>query len=81
MVPSLNNTLLCLTLMIYQVYKSFETLFRLMMHLSNISSQGAAEMKYYSEDGAVQKENLEYIELPTTLILKRAAPNGATLIP
>lgn len=38
------------------------------MYLSNTSSQGAAEMIYYSEDGAVNKENLENTRLPTTLI-------------
>lgn len=74
MVPSLNNTSVCLTLKIYQVYKSFETLLGLMMYLSNTSSQGAAEMIYYSEDGAVKKENLEYIQLPTTLSFKRSRP-------
>lgn len=60
--------------MIYQVYKSLETLLRLMMYLGNISSQGDAEMIYCSEDGAVKKENLENIQLPTTLILKRSHP-------
>jgi len=47
MALSLNNTsAVCLTLMIYQAYKSFETLFKLMMYLSNTSSQDAAEMIY-----------------------------------
>lgn len=34
-----------------------------MMYFSNTSSQDAAGMIYYSKDGAVQKWNLEYIQL------------------
>lgn len=45
-----------------------------MMYLSNTSSQGDVEMIYCSEDGAVKKENLENIQLPATLILKRSHP-------